>query len=77
MNDQIKVPCICPRCNGNHYIRVESTELDCPMCKTEVVDKLGNTIEFQMGIVYLSKDQTRINVEGGRESRIKKSGETI
>ena len=76
MNDQIKVPCICPRCNGNHYIRVES-ELDCPMCKAEVVNKLGSTIEFQMGIVYLSKDQTRINVEGGRESRIKKSGETI
>ena len=58
MNDQIKVPCICPS-------------------KTEVVDKLGSTIEFQMGIVYLPKDQTRINVEGGRESRIKKSGETI
>jgi hypothetical protein len=80
---EIKVPCICPRCNGNHFIKVDTEETDCPQCKTKGRDKWGEEYEYQADFVMLPFSQVRENVEirisGGRmlESVTKKSGETI
>ncbi len=67
-----KVKTICPRCEGNSYIRIEGKELDCPMCEE---DYFG--VKTHNGYVMLPIKQTRLNVEGGRESKIKWSGETL
>ena len=62
------VKAICPRCNGNGFIKVVSTpdlaESGCPQCSSQ-------------GWVPLPAYQCRENVEGGIEARGKKSGECI
>ena len=62
------VKAICPRCDGNGFIKVVSTpdlvEYQCPQCKSQ-------------GWVTLPAYQCRENVEGGIEARGKKSGECI
>ena len=62
------VKAICPRCNGNGFIKVVSSpglvEHDCNQCDSE-------------GWVVLPAYLCRENVEGGIEARGKKSGECI
>ena len=76
------VETICPRCNGNGYIRVQDMigedmiELDCAMCEEECMH-IGFKVTTHNGYVMLPIEQTRLNVEGGRESKIKWSGETL
>ena len=76
------VETICPRCNGNGYIRVQDMigddmiELDCPMCEEEFMH-IGMKVKTHNGYVMLPIEQTRLNVEGGRESKTKWSGETL
>lgn len=79
------VKTICPRCNGNGYIRItpviagvfdKSTETDCTMCEEEFIH-MGTKVTVHNGYVMLPKNQTRINIEGGRESKTKWSGETL
>jgi len=63
-----EVKAICPRCDGNGFIKIVSTpdlvEHDCPQCECQ-------------GEVTLPAEQCRLNVEGGVEARGKKSGECI
>jgi len=70
------VEAICPRCDGNGYIKVEKKEVNCPMCE-EPFSYMGKEISTNNGYVMLPEEQTRINVEGGRESKMKWSGETL
>ena len=76
------VETICPRCNGNGYIKVQDVlgedimEIDCPMCEEEFMH-FGMKVKTYNGYVMLPVEQTRLNVEGGRESKIKWSGETL
>ena len=76
------VETICPRCNGNGYIRVQDMigedmiEIDCPMCEEEFMH-IGMKVTTHNGYVMLPVDQTRTNVEGGIESKTKWSGETL
>ena len=79
------VETICPRCDGNGYIRIppviagifdKATEADCPMCE-EVITHMGMRITIHNGYVMLPIEDTRKNIEGGRESKIKWSGETL
>ena len=75
------VETICPRCNGNGYIVVLdkdafSKEIDCPMCEEEFMH-IGGKVTTHNGYVMLPIEQTRKNVEGGRESIAKWSGETL
>ena len=79
------VETICPRCDGNGYIRISpvvatvgdsGTEADCPMCE-EIITHMGQRISTHNGYVMLPTEHTRKNVEGGRESKIKWSGETL
>lgn len=76
------VEAICPRCNGNGYITVQEllgedmVEHDCPMCKEEFMH-MGKMVSTNNGFVKLPLDKTRLNVEGGRESITKWSGETL
>jgi len=76
------VETICPRCNCNGYIRVQDMigedmiELDCPMCEEEFMH-IGMKVTTHNGYVMLPIEQTRLNVEGGRESKTKWSGETL
>ena len=62
------VKAICPRCDGDGFIKVLSTpdliEYDCPQCNSQ-------------GWVLLPAYQCRENVEGGIEARGKKTGECI
>ena len=76
---------ICPRCNGNGYIRItpvvagvfdKAKEVDCTMCE-DVFDHIGMRVSTHNGFVMLPKSQTRLNIEGGRESKTKWSGETL
>ena len=86
MNDSINlVKTICPRCNGNGYIRItpviagvfdKSSEIDCPMCEEEFMH-MGGKVTTHNGFVMLPIEQTRKNVEGGRESIAKWSRETL
>ena len=86
MNDSINlVKTICPRCNGNGYIRItpviagvfdKSSEIDCPMCEEEFTH-MGKKVTAHNGYVMLPLEDTRLNIEGGRESKIKWSGETL
>tara|TARA_E500000331_G_C17163398_1_gene672715 strand:+ start:903 stop:1115 length:213 start_codon:yes stop_codon:yes gene_type:complete len=52
------------------------TEIDCPMCQEEFIH-MGMKITTHNGYVMLPIEQTRKNVEGGRESITKWSGETL
>ena len=79
------VETICPRCNGNGYIRMAPvvatvgdswTEIDCPMCEEEFMH-FGMKVKTHNGYVMLPIEQTRKNVESGRESITKWSGETL
>ena len=76
------VETICPRCNGNGYIRVQDMigedmiALDCRMCEEEFMH-IGMKVKTHNGYVMLPIEQTRLNVEGGRESKTKWSGETL
>ena len=70
------VETICPRCNGNGYIVVQKKEIDCPMCEEDFIH-MGTKITTHNGYVMLPIEQTRKNVEGGRESIAKWSGETL
>ena len=70
------VETICPRCNGNGYIVVQKKDIDCPMCEEEFMH-LGGKVTTHNGYVMLPIEQTRRNVEGGRESIAKWSGETL
>ena len=79
------VETLCPRCNGNGYIRImpvvagvfdKATETDCPMCE-EIVTHMGQRITTHSGYVKLPIKDTRKNIEGGRESKTKWSGETL
>ena len=70
------VETICPRCDGNGYIKIEKKEFNCPMCE-ELFMHMGKEISTNNGYVMLPEEQTRINVEGGRESMMKWSGETL
>jgi len=70
------VRAICPRCNGNSFIRIQGKEVDCPMCE-EVFMHMGMEITAHNGYVMLPVGQTRTNVEGGVESKTKWSGETL
>ena len=74
MVDLVKT--ICPRCDGNSYIRVQNKEMDCPMCEEEFMH-LGMKVTTHNGYVMLPTDQTRTNIEGGVESKTKWSGETL
>lgn len=67
---------ICPRCDGNSFIRVQGVEMDCPMCEEEFMH-LGMKVTTHNGYVMLPLDQTRTNVEGGIESKTKWSRETL
>ena len=71
------VKAICPRCNGNGFIKFfdhlvkypsrwekGTVSKDCPQCSSQ-------------GWVLLPAYQCRENVEGGIEARGKKSGECI
>ena len=51
-------------------------ELDCPMCEEEFMH-IGMKVKTHNGYVMLPIEQTRLNVEGGRESKTKWSGETL
>ena len=70
------VETICPRCNGNGYIVVQNEGIDCPMCEEEFMH-MGSKVTTHNGYVMLPIEQTRKNVEGGRESIVKWSGETL
>ena len=76
------VETICPRCNGNGYIKIydllgeDLDEVDCPMCKEEFMH-IGKTVTTNNGYVMLPIEDTRKNIEGGRESKSKWSGETL
>ena len=70
------VETICPRCNGNGYIVVQKEDVDCPMCEEEFMH-MGSKVTTHNGYVMLPIEQTRKNVEGGRESIAKWSGETL
>ena len=74
------VETICPRCDGNGYIKVQQkgkkVEHDCPMCLEEFMH-MGGMVTTNNGYVMLPIENTRINVEGGRESITKWSGETL
>ena len=79
------VETICPRCDGNGYIRIppviagifdKATEADCPMCE-EVITHMGMRITIHNGYVMLPIEDTRKKIEAGRESKIKWSGETL
>ena len=85
MQKEKLVKTICPRCNGNGYIRIapviagvfdKPTEHDCPMCENQF-DHIGMRMSTHNGYVMLPLDQTRLNIEGGRESKVKWSGETL
>ena len=67
---------ICPRCDGNSFIRVQEVEMDCPMCEEEFMH-LGMKVTTHNGYVMLPVDQTRTNVEGGIESKTKWSRDTL
>ena len=62
--EDILVKIICPRCDGNGYIKLLSSpgliEHDCPQCESQ-------------GEVFIAQEQTRFNVEGGREAIHKKA----
>ena len=51
-------------------------ELDCPMCEEEFMH-IDMKVTTHNGYVMLPIEQTRLNVEGGRESKTKWSGETL
>ena len=70
------VETICPRCNGNGYIVVQNEDIDCPMCEEEFMH-MGGKVTTHNGYVMLPIEQTRKNVEGGRESIARWSGETL
>jgi RecJ-like exonuclease len=70
------VETICPRCDGDGYIVVQGEEIDCPMCEEEFMH-FGMKVKTHNGYVRLPIEQTRLNVEGGRESITKWSGETL
>ena len=70
------VETICPRCNGNGYIVVQNEEIDCPMCEEDFM-YMGGKVTTHNGYVMLPIEQTRKNVEGGRESIAKWSGEPL
>ena len=63
MSELVKT--ICPRCNGNGFIRIQDLlgedidQMDCPQCDN-------------MGELFLPIELTFINEEGGRESIVKK-----
>ena len=63
MSELVKT--ICPRCNGNGFIRIQDLlgedidQIDCPQCDS-------------MGELFLPIKLTFINEEGGRESIVKK-----
>ena len=63
MSELVKT--ICPRCNGNGFIRIQDLlgedidQMDCPQCDS-------------MGELFLPIELTFINEEGGRESIAKK-----
>ena len=67
-----RVRAICPRCDGNGYIKVQKKELDCPQCEEKFMH-IGGEVITHNGYVMLPKDQTRINIEGGREAIHKKA----
>tara|TARA_R100001443_G_scaffold82930_1_gene89780 strand:+ start:265 stop:504 length:240 start_codon:yes stop_codon:yes gene_type:complete len=71
-----RVRAICPRCDGNSFIIVSGEEVDCPMCEEEFMH-LGMKVTTHNGYVMLPVEQTRTNVEGGVESKVKWSGETL
>jgi|TARA_B110000285_G_C14566022_1_gene355675 hypothetical protein len=50
--------------------------MDCPMCE-EIITHMGQRISTHNGYVMLPIEDTRKNIEGGRESKIKWSGETL
>ena len=54
----------------------KTTEMDCPMCEEEFMH-MGMKVTTHNGYVMLPIEQTRLNIEGGRESKIKWSGETL
>ena len=66
------VETICPRCDGNGYIKVQKKELNCPQCEEKFMH-MGGEVTTHNGYVMLPKDQTRMNVEGGREAIHKKA----
>ena len=70
------VETICPRCNGNGYIVVQKEDVDCPMCEEDFIH-MCTKITTHNGYVMLPIEQTRKNVEGGRESIAKWSRETL
>ena len=70
------VETICPRCNGNGYIVVQNEDIDCPMCEEELMH-MGGKVTTHNGFVMLPIEQTRKNIEGGRESIARWSGETL
>jgi transposase-like protein len=70
------VETICPRCNGNGYIVVQNEDIDCPMCEEDFMH-MGGKVTTHNGYVMLPIEQTRKNVEGGRESIARWSGETL
>ena len=55
---------------------VQNEEIDCPMCEEEFMH-MGGKVTTHNGYVMLPIEQTRKNVEGGRESIAKWSGETL
>ena len=70
MENEELVKTICPRCNGNGYIRIapviagvfdKPTEHDCPMCENQF-DNIGMRVSTHNGYVMLPKSQTRINI---------------
>ena len=46
------------------------------MCENQF-DHIGMRMSTHNGYVMLPLDQTRLNIEGGRESKVKWSGETL
>ena len=65
--DELLVDTICPRCEGNGFIRVKDLlgedidQADCPQCDSQ-------------GEVMLPMKFTFVNSDGGRESIAKKEG---
>jgi len=85
MEKENLVKTICPRCNGNGYITIapvvatvgdKGQSSDCPQCEEKVM-YFGKETTTHNGYVMLPIDQTRLNIEGGRESKTKWSGETL
>ena len=68
--EKLMIKTICPRCNGNGFIRVadllgeDIDQANCPQCDSQ-------------GWVMLPKKFTFINSEGGRESISKKEKEVV